>query len=93
LTARELERLVRLHMYEQALWQDGIGLVAGIDEAGRGPLAGPVVAAAVVLRERLLISGLNDSKVVSPLHRQVLAREIKLRAAAWAVGIIPVGLI
>jgi ribonuclease HII len=89
----ELERLLRLHMFEQALWRNGIGLVAGIDEAGRGPLAGPVVAAAVVLREQLLITGLNDSKAVPPLHRQAIAREIKLRAAAWAVGVIPVGLI
>jgi ribonuclease HII len=80
-------------MYERMLWRDGIELVAGIDEAGRGPLAGPVVAAAVVLKEQLLISGLNDSKLVSPLNRQVLAREIKLKASAWAVGVIPVGLI
>jgi ribonuclease HII len=93
MTARELERLLRLHMYERTLWRDGIELVAGIDEAGRGPLAGPVVAAAVVLKEQLLISGLNDSKLVSPLNRQVLAREIKLKASAWAVGVIPVGLI
>lgn len=91
--AGEMERLRRLHLYEVALWQNGITLVAGVDEAGRAPLAGPVVAAAVVLREQLIIPGLNDSKVVSPLHRTVIAREIKLRAAAWGVGIIPVGLI
>jgi ribonuclease HII len=93
ITHPELERLLRLHMYERALWRDGVELVAGIDEAGRGPLAGPVVAAAVVLRGQLLLSGLNDSKVVPPVHRQALAREIKLQAPAWAVGVIPVGLI
>ncbi len=93
ITHPELERLLRLHLYERALWRDGVELVAGIDEAGRGPLAGPVVAAAVVLRGQLLLSGLNDSKVVPPVHRQALAREIKLQASAWAVGVIPVGLI
>jgi ribonuclease HII len=90
---RERERLLKLHMYEQALWREGVGLVAGIDEAGRAPLAGPVVAAAVVLRERLIITGLNDSKVVPPRRRLVIAREIKLQVAAWAVGIVPVRLI
>jgi ribonuclease HII len=91
--ACELERLGQLHAYEKALWRSGITLVAGVDEAGRGPLAGPVVAAAVVLRERLLLDGLNDSKAVAPARRMVLARQIKLRAAAWGVGIIPAGAI
>lgn len=91
LSARERERLLRLHMYEQALWREGVAMVAGVDEAGRAPLAGPVVAAAVVLREGLFICGLNDSKVVSAPRRQLIAREIKLQATAWAVGIIPVG--
>jgi ribonuclease HII len=93
LSAAERNRLMRLHVYERALWLNGVSLVAGIDEAGRGPLAGPVVAAAVVLREQLLLPGLNDSKVVPPLLRQALAAEIKQRAVAWAVGIIPAGMI
>ncbi len=93
LSAEELNRLLQLHIYEESLWFNGAHLVAGIDEAGRAPLAGPVVAAAVVIREQLLLTGLNDSKVVPPLLRRTLAAAIKQRAVAWAVGIIPAGLI
>jgi ribonuclease HII len=62
------------------------GLVAGVDEAGRGPLAGPVVAAAVILRPDDAIEGLADSKKLSPQRRAELACEIRNRAASWAVG-------
>ena len=62
------------------------GLVAGIDEAGRGPLAGPVVAAAVVLRPDDMIDGLADSKKLTAQRRAVLAAEIRSRAQAWAVA-------
>ncbi len=61
-------------------------LVAGVDEAGRGPLAGPVVAAAVILDERRPIAGLTDSKRLSPARRETLERQIKRRARAWAVA-------
>ena len=61
-------------------------LVAGVDEAGRGPLAGPVVAAAVILDAKRPIAGLADSKVLAPARRQVLAHAIKQRALCWAVG-------
>lgn len=88
-----LERLYQMHVYEQQLWGENIQLVAGIDEAGRGPLAGPVVAAAVVLREELLLPGLNDSKCVPARLRPVLAEEIKTTAAGWGIGIAPVGYI
>jgi len=60
--------------------------VAGIDEAGRGPLAGPVVAAAVILHPRRRIDGLADSKVLSPQERGRLAPIIRTRALAWAVA-------
>ena len=63
-----------------------VGGVAGIDEAGRGPLAGPVVAAAVILDPALPIDGLADSKVLSPGRRELLDVEIRTRAAAWALG-------
>jgi ribonuclease HII len=63
-----------------------VGGVAGIDEAGRGPLAGPVVAAAVILDPALPISGLADSKVLSPRRRERLDVEIRTHAAAWALG-------
>ncbi len=62
------------------------GLVCGIDEAGRGPLAGPVVAAAVILDPARPISGLNDSKKLSEKKRDALAVLIRERAVAWAVG-------
>ncbi len=61
-------------------------LVAGVDEAGRGPLAGSVVAAAVILDERRPIDGLTDSKRLSPARREILERQIKHRARAWAVA-------
>jgi len=61
-------------------------IVAGVDEAGRGPLAGPVVAAAVVLAPGRPIEGLADSKKLSPSRREALARIIREQAAAWALG-------
>ncbi len=63
-----------------------VGLVCGIDEAGRGPLAGPVVAAAVILDPARPIAGLNDSKKLSEKKRLVLADEIRAKALAWAVA-------
>lgn len=66
-------------------------LTAGVDEAGRGPLAGPVVAAAVVLNAREPIQGLADSKLLSAARREALTVEIKARAIAWAVGRAEVG--
>jgi ribonuclease HII len=61
------------------------GLIAGVDEAGRGPLAGPVVAGAVILDPLLPIEGLDDSKRLSPARREALAIEIKSKALAWSV--------
>ena len=61
-------------------------LVAGVDEAGRGPLAGPVVAGAVILDPMRPIDGLDDSKKLSPARREALAVEIKLKALAWSVS-------
>ena len=61
-------------------------LVAGVDEAGRGPLAGPVVAAAVILDSARPIDGLADSKTLSAAQRETLAVQIRLYASAWAVG-------
>lgn len=61
-------------------------LVAGIDEAGRGPLAGPVVAAAVILDPARPVDGLRDSKLLSPGRRERLAVEIRARSIAWAVA-------
>jgi len=62
------------------------GLVCGVDEAGRGPLAGPVVAAAVILDPRNPIEGLNDSKKLSAKRREQLLIEIRGKARAWAIA-------
>jgi ribonuclease HII len=62
------------------------GLVAGVDEVGRGPLAGPVVTAAVILDPERPIEGLMDSKKLSESRREILAEQIKERALAWAIG-------
>lgn len=83
---RERRRLHRLHLFEDAARAKGFLFVGGIDEVGRGPLAGPVVAACVVATQPLLIKGLNDSKQVRPELRIKLAEIIKVRAAAWSVG-------
>ena len=67
------------------MWQPE-GLICGVDEAGRGPLAGPVVAAAVILDPRQPIDGLNDSKKLTAARREMLAVEIREKALAWAVA-------
>lgn len=76
--------------YERALWASGVRLVAGCDEAGMSPLAGPVVAAACILDPSDLIAGLDDSKALKAEAREALALEIKARSVAWAVGIASV---
>jgi ribonuclease HII len=83
---RERRRLHRLHRFEVAARAQGFQLVGGIDEVGRGPLAGPVVAACVVAAEPLFIKGLNDSKVVRAELRVEIAETVKQHAVAWAVG-------
>ena len=66
-------------------------LIAGVDEAGRGPLAGPVVAAAVILDPARRVKGLRDSKLLTPQARERLAVQIRIRAVAWGVGLSDVG--
>jgi len=83
---RERRRLDRLHIFEDRARAQGHLLVGGIDEVGRGPLAGPVVAACVVTDGPLRLRGLNDSKQVPAELRDELAAEIKLRVVAWAIG-------
>jgi ribonuclease HII len=65
---------------------DAFRIVAGVDEAGRGPLAGPVIAAAVILDESKPITGLADSKILSAGRREELAIQIRERALCWALG-------
>jgi ribonuclease HII len=83
---RERRRLLRLNRFEDEARSRGHRLIGGTDEVGRGPLAGPVVAAVVVVEGALLIRGLDDSKKVRPELRAELATEIKQRCVAWAVG-------
>lgn len=71
---------------ERSCFERGIELVCGCDEAGAGPLAGAVYAAAVILPAGLVIDGLNDSKQVSPKHRNELFEVIKSEAVSWAVA-------
>ena len=73
---------------EESYWERGTQVVAGVDEAGRGPLAGPVVAAAVVLRPGQRLPGVDDSKVVPPARRLRLCRRIVENSVAVGVGVV-----
>ena len=75
--------------YEREARQRGWSRIAGLDEAGRGALFGPVVAAAVILNPRRRIVGLDDSKKLSPDRRAVLAERIREHALAWGVAEVP----
>jgi len=75
-----------MHCAVMPLLQQPEGLACGVDEAGRGPLAGPVVAAAVILDPTRPIDGLNDSKKLSAKRRTALAIEIRSKALAWAIA-------
>ncbi len=83
----EGQRLRKMLRIERTLWATGIVHVAGVDEAGMGPLAGPVYAAAVVLVPGSRVVDVNDSKKLDAKERERLAIEIKETAFAWAVGI------
>lgn len=72
--------------FEKSLIPDGVSMVCGLDEAGRGPLAGPVFAGAVILPEGYVPEGLNDSKKLSEKKREALFEEISKNAVAWAYG-------
>jgi len=73
---------------ENKLKKNGYSIIAGVDEAGRGPLAGPIVAAAVVLLENIRIKGLADSKLLTAQERARLFNEIRQKAAAIGIGIV-----
>lgn len=81
---QERSRLETMRIYEHKY--EDLGLVCGIDEAGRGPLAGPVVAGAVILPQDCEILYLNDSKKLSEKKREELFDEIKEKAIAWGIG-------
>ena len=85
---KELERLLNLKKEEKALYEKGIVSICGIDEAGRGPLAGPVVVAAVIMPKDSMIEGVNDSKKIAEKKRERIYEEIIKEAIAYGVGII-----
>ena len=85
---KEQERLEKLKEIEKALNLKGFNKICGIDEAGRGPLAGPVVVSAVIMPHDSMIEGVNDSKKVSEKKREKLYDEITNNAIAWGVAII-----
>ena len=85
---KELERLTNLKQIEKDLHQKGFKNICGIDEAGRGPLAGPVVVAGVIMPENSMIEGVNDSKKVSEKKRELLYDKIIEEAISYSVAII-----
>ena len=85
---KEEERSKLLKADEEKLHEKNIEYIAGIDEAGRGPLAGPVVVGVVIMPKDSMIEGVNDSKKVSEKKREKLYDEITSEAIAWGVGIV-----
>ncbi len=85
---KELERLTNLKMMEKELYNKGFEYICGIDEAGRGPLAGPVVVAGVIMPKDSMIEGVNDSKKVSEKKREKLYDIIIEEAISYSVAII-----
>jgi ribonuclease HII len=89
----EKKRLKSIQIYEENARKEGYNIIAGVDEAGRGPWAGPVVAGAVILPENIFINGINDSKKLTPQKREELFLEINKKALAVSTGICEVSVI
>lgn len=87
---KEAQRIEKMWQNERLLWQQGMKYVAGVDEAGRGPLAGPVVAAAVILPSDFDATGLNDSKQLSIETRNHLRERIESQAISIGIGVVDV---
>lgn len=85
---KELLRLTEIKKIDQSVFDEGYEYVCGIDEAGRGPLAGPVVIAAVIMPKDSMIEGVNDSKKVSEKKREKLYDQIIEEAISYSVGIV-----
>ncbi|WP_439442662.1 ribonuclease HII [Listeria aquatica] len=82
------EQFEQMKAYELLYREQGYSQIAGVDEVGRGPLAGPVVAAAVILREDFELLGMNDSKQLSEAKRLFYSEEIKKQAISYGIGIV-----
>ena len=88
---KERNRLDSMLHFERLLWKAGVQHIAGVDEVGMGPLAGPVVAAAVVFPPGVEIEGIDDSKALDEETRNRLDKQIRERASAVAIGLVEVG--
>ncbi|MCK1284715.1 ribonuclease HII [Bradyrhizobium sp. 44] len=86
----EGQRLRKMLSFETSLWESGLHAVAGVDEAGMSPLAGPVSAGAVILKPGTRIVGIDDSKKLDAAAREELAKEIKAKAESWCVAFVEV---
>ena len=84
----EIERLINLKKYEENLYKEGYKLICGIDEAGRGPLAGPVAVGAVIMKPDSMLEWVNDSKKVTEKRREILYDKIIEDSIAWSVQLI-----
>ncbi len=87
---REAARMTALLRVEREFWRSGLTLVAGVDEVGVGPLAGPLVAAAVIVPRDLRVRGVDDSKRLSARRREELARELHAAAGGVGIGVVEV---
>lgn len=85
---KEIERLNKLKEFENNLYKTGLTYIAGIDEAGRGPLAGPVVVGIAIMKPDSFIEGVNDSKKISEKKREIIYEQIISEALDWSVGIV-----
>ena len=83
---KQQQKLQDMLGFERELWNAGKDCIAGVDEVGRGPLAGPVVTAAVILPKDFSLIGVDDSKKLSPKRRDELFEQIKEAAVCWAIG-------
>ncbi|MFN8641400.1 MAG: ribonuclease HII [Candidatus Binatia bacterium] len=91
LAHRQAARRRFMLRHERALWADGLTRIAGVDEVGVGPLAGPLVAAAVILPTECEVRGIDDSKKLPAARREALCGEIEACALAIGVGVVDVG--
>ena len=85
---KEIERLTKLKEIEKDLYNKGFKNICGIDEAGRGPLAGPVVVAGVIMPQDSMIEFINDSKKVTEKRREILYDKIKEEAISYSIAVI-----
>lgn len=91
ITERDRERFRAMGLLEQELREEGYFAIAGVDEAGRGPLAGPVVAAACILPPGVTFYGLNDSKKMTEKRRDYLYDLLRDKASAWSIAMVDQG--